>query len=131
MRPSAPAQAQKHVTHNEALQILDALAQLSVEGFGAQTPPVNPAVGQIWALGPAPMGEWAGQGAAGAAPAGGLDLDPLEGWRAWGRAEGELRICRGGAWQRLPLENMAGLGIATPRTERTAFGRLGGLAVQP
>jgi len=112
----APAQAQKHVTHNEALQILDALAQLSVEGFGAQTPPVNPAVGQIWALGPAPMGEWAGQGGRLALrlPGAWIFLDPLEGWRAWGRAEGELRICRGGAWQRLPLENMAGLGIATP-----------------
>ena len=30
-----PSQAQKHVTHNEALRLLDALVQLAVEGFGA------------------------------------------------------------------------------------------------
>ena len=34
-----PSQAQKHVTHNEALQLLDAVVQLTVEAFGATTPP--------------------------------------------------------------------------------------------
>lgn len=33
-----PAQAQKHVTHNEALRMLDALVQLRLEGFDATTP---------------------------------------------------------------------------------------------
>ena len=37
-----PAQAQKHVTHNEALQRLDAVTQLVVEAFGATTPPGSP-----------------------------------------------------------------------------------------
>ncbi|MFN3315094.1 MAG: DUF2793 domain-containing protein, partial [Hyphomonas sp.] len=44
------AQAQKHVTHNEAIERLDLLVQLVVEGFGATTPPVDPQEGQIWAL---------------------------------------------------------------------------------
>ena len=34
-----PAQAQKHVTHNEALAHLDLLVQLVVQGFDATEPP--------------------------------------------------------------------------------------------
>ncbi len=34
-----PSQAQKHVTHNEALQVLDVVTQLVVEAFDADTPP--------------------------------------------------------------------------------------------
>ena len=29
-----PSQAQKHVTHNEALQLLDAVVQLRIRAFG-------------------------------------------------------------------------------------------------
>lgn len=42
-----PAQAQKHVTHNEALEKLDLVAQLTLEAFDALTPPTNPLDGQI------------------------------------------------------------------------------------
>lgn len=34
-----PSQAQKHVTHNEALLRLDGLVQLVLEGLEATTPP--------------------------------------------------------------------------------------------
>ena len=34
------SQAQKHVTHNEALNILDTAAQLSVQSSSVTTPPV-------------------------------------------------------------------------------------------
>lgn len=110
-----PSQAQKHVTHNEALQLLDLFVQLTVEAFGATLPPASPANGQVWALGAAPSGVWAGQGRKLAARIGGAwtFLDPLEGWRAWGRTEAELRIWRGTAWERLPLQNLDGLGIAS------------------
>ncbi|MDU8930029.1 DUF2793 domain-containing protein [Alisedimentitalea sp. MJ-SS2] len=56
-----PSQAQKHVTHNEALLRLDGIVQLSVVAFGAETPPLAPAEGEIHALGAAPSGDWAGQ----------------------------------------------------------------------
>lgn len=110
-----PSQAQKHVTHNEALQLLDLFVQLTVEAFGATLPPANPANGQVWALGATPSGVWAGQGRKLAARIGGAwtFLDPLEGWCAWGRTETELRIWRGTAWERLPLQNLDGLGIAS------------------
>jgi hypothetical protein len=56
-------QAQKHVTHNEALVRLDHVTQLSLVALAATEPPAEPEEGQIWALGPAPGGDWAGQGA--------------------------------------------------------------------
>ena len=55
-------QAQKHVTHNEALQRLDILVQLRVRGFDALTPPAVPVDGEIHALGATPTAAWAGQG---------------------------------------------------------------------
>ncbi len=110
-----PAQAQKHVTHNEALERLDLLVQLVVQGFEATTPPGTPAEGQIWALGAAPTGDWAGQGGRLAAFLGGgwLFIAPRTGWRAWGQAEAQFRVWRGANWQLLPMDGLAGLGIGT------------------
>ncbi|MGC1467553.1 MAG: DUF2793 domain-containing protein [Pseudolabrys sp.] len=42
------AQAQKHVTHNDALRILDALVQLAVLDRDLSVPPGSPAEGQRW-----------------------------------------------------------------------------------
>ncbi len=54
-----PAQAQKHVTHNEALQRLDALVQLAVM-TSATSPPDEPVEGEIhWVNAPA-TGLWSG-----------------------------------------------------------------------
>ena len=39
------AQAQKHVTHNEALRLLDAMVQLSVLDRTRTTPPASPVDG--------------------------------------------------------------------------------------
>ena len=40
-----PSQAQKHVTHNEALRLLDATVQLSVGSRSLTAPPEAPAEG--------------------------------------------------------------------------------------
>ncbi|SEO23859.1 Protein of unknown function [Gemmobacter aquatilis] len=110
-----PSQAQKHVTHNEALARLDQIVQLVVQGFDGLIPPASPGVGEIHALGAAPEGVWTGQGGRLAAWDGTTwaFVPPRDGWRAWGRTEGELRIWRGTAWERLPLDNLAGLGVNT------------------
>ena len=51
----APAQAQKHVTHNEALRQLDALVQLSVISV-SNTPAPQPQNGDRYIIGPSPEG---------------------------------------------------------------------------
>jgi hypothetical protein len=95
-----PAQAQKHVTHNEALLLLDAVTQLVVESFAAEVPPEDSAEGEIHALSDAPQGDWAGRAHHLAIRDGGgwLFVEPQEGWRAWGRAEQEFRVRTAGGW---------------------------------
>ena len=110
------AQAQKHVTHNEAIERLDLLVQLVVEAFDASTPPALPEEGQIWALGAAPSGAWAGQGNHLAAWVGGglLFRAPAEGWLA--TSARELRLWNGAEWL-APLasdmQNLPGVGVNT------------------
>ena len=57
----AANQAQKHVTVNESLRLLDALIQIAVESAALATPPASPAEGQSWIVAAAPTGAWAGQ----------------------------------------------------------------------
>ena len=58
----AAGQAQKHVTHNEALLALDAHVHLHLEAFNETNPPASPVDGQIFGLGPNPIGIWASKG---------------------------------------------------------------------
>jgi len=51
-----PSQAQKHVTHNKAVEILDTIVQMKLEDIDVSNPPVLPAEGQSWALSAAPTG---------------------------------------------------------------------------
>lgn len=57
----AAAQAQKHVTMNEALIALDHLAQIGVIEVGLDTPPGSPSDGDRYIIGGSPTGAWAGQ----------------------------------------------------------------------
>ena len=110
------AQAQKHLTHNEALERLDLIVQLTVQAFGATIPPLSPSEGQVWALGTGTTGDWSGQDGKLAAFANGgwLFVTPLTGWRA---ALGtEVRVFDGAGWEipdLPPLQNLPGVGIAT------------------
>lgn len=110
-----PSQAQKHVTHNEALRILDAVVQLRVLSFGALTPPGAPAAGDVHALGAGATGEWAGQDGRLALwdGTGWAFIAPAEGWLAWDAAAGEPRVLTDGAWRPLApsLQDLAGLGV--------------------
>ncbi|MFA8443657.1 DUF2793 domain-containing protein [Yoonia sp.] len=98
-----PAQAQKHVTHNEAIERLDMIVQLTLESIGATVPPVVPGEGQAWALGAAPTGDWSGQGGNIASWRGGgwLFVAPREGWMAWVKDAAELQVLTGGDWTTL------------------------------
>ena len=54
-------QAQKEVTHNEALIRLDALVHGSVRSRTLTTPPGSPANGERWIVPSGATGAWAGQ----------------------------------------------------------------------
>ena len=56
----ATAQAQKEVTHNEALTLLDALVHAAIEDGPIAAPPSSPAPGQCWLVGVGATGAWAG-----------------------------------------------------------------------
>lgn len=57
----APGQAQKEVTHNEALTLADLLLAPVVELVGLVTVPANPLPGKGWTVGTGAIGAWSGQ----------------------------------------------------------------------
>lgn len=111
-----PSQAQKHVTHNEALQRLDLLTQLIITGERA-SPPETPGDGEVYAIGANATGLWEDRDGWLAAWQDGswVYLMPKVGWRAWVTEEDACLYFDGAAWQDLPLpENgtLQSLGIA-------------------
>ena len=93
-------QAQKEVTHNEALTLLEALVQPVAQTAGDDTPPASPGEGQCWIVGGAPAGGWAGQAGALAMWSGGgwRFVPAFEGMAVW-VAGANLQARRsGGVW---------------------------------
>lgn len=122
----APAQAQKHVTHNEALQRLDILTQLTLQGLDQSNPPPNPLEGQIWAVSSTPSGVWTNQPDTLAAwvENAWLFVTPQTGWQAADLVDGGIRVWSGSAWEQATggkLENIEGIGI---NASYDAFNRL-------
>lgn len=111
------SQAQKHVTHNEALRILDAVIQIAVEDVTRTTPPSSPAEGQRHVVASGPSGAWAGHAGAIATWQDGawVFLTPKTGWCLWSVADVSIFIFDGAGWQPLaPLANDVGrLGVNT------------------
>lgn len=95
-----PSQAQKHVTHNEALRILDLLVQMVVATRGANVPPTTPVEGERHIVGTAPTGAWAGQPAKIAWFETGLwqFVAPQPGWGAHVLAEDDVAQFIDGVW---------------------------------
>ena len=54
-----PSQAQKHVTHNEAIRMIDNLTNLLLLGLNEETPPPTPANGDAYFTSDAASGVWA------------------------------------------------------------------------
>lgn len=95
-----PAQAQKHVTVNEALARLDALAQIALATEGAASPPASPAEGEVHGVGPGATGEWTGQDGKLALflNGGWLFVQPAVGWHGWRLDTGSAVTFDGTAW---------------------------------
>jgi hypothetical protein len=83
------AQAQKHVTHNEAMTLLDCLTQLAVESRSLTAPPASPAEGGCYIPAASATGAWSGWDNQLALYSGGgwLRLAPVPGLKAWVRDE--------------------------------------------
>jgi hypothetical protein len=112
------AQAQKHVTHNEALRALDAVVMLAVLDRDLSAPPVSPAEGARYIVKPTGTGAFAGHDNAIAhfVDGGWLFHAPQPGWLAYVADENTFLIWDGAAWARA-LDAfggvMAKLGILT------------------
>ncbi|MGB4101334.1 MAG: DUF2793 domain-containing protein [Alphaproteobacteria bacterium] len=133
----AAGQAQKEVTHNDALNDLDALAQLAVLDRTLNAPPGSPATGDTYIIGASPTGAWSGfAGRVAAWYSGWRVKSPGAGWAAWARAENRLLYYTGTAWGNLatpfleasttwdPANLAAGAGVSAPAVTVTgaAFG---------
>jgi hypothetical protein len=96
----APAQAQKHVTVNEALARLDAVAQLRVISSSVTDPPADAAAGASYLVPAGAAGEWqAREGRIAVWSNGGwLYLAPKAGWRAWDESRRAHQMFDGVAW---------------------------------
>jgi hypothetical protein len=94
-----PSQAMKHVTHNEALQILDA-ATNSVVVATLAAPPSSPDEGDLFLVDTPASGGWTGKDGKLAFFIDGawIYIAPKNGWRAWFAADGRTRIFDGSDW---------------------------------
>jgi hypothetical protein len=95
-----PAQAQKHVTHNEAIRFLDALVQLSVETAALAAPPENPADGARYIVAADGTDAWLGHDGEVAAFQDGAwaFYVPRVGWIAWVADDSRLVAWNGETW---------------------------------
>jgi len=94
------AQAQKHVTHNEALRLLDAMVQLAVLDRTRTAPPASPADGDRHLVASGATGLWAGWDLNVALWVDGvwLRLVPRPGWLVWVADEGAFLVWSGSSW---------------------------------
>lgn len=94
------SQAQKHVTHNEALRILDSVVQIGVLDTDRTAPPLTPAEGDRHIVASGATGAWAGHAKAVAVREDGAwrFFVPKLGWCAWSDADGVLLVYDGTAW---------------------------------
>jgi hypothetical protein len=120
----AAAQAQKHLTHNQALEWLDLIVQLTLKSFSQTVPPLTPAESEVWAIGSGAVGEWVGQDGKLAAWSNGgwLFVTPRVGWRA--ALGGEVRVWSGSDWDYPVLPDLQGLPGVGINTDHDTINRL-------
>jgi hypothetical protein len=123
------AQAQKHVTHNEALRLLDALVMLAVADRDLAAAPATPADGARYIVAAGATGAWSGQAGKIAAWQDGAwtFIAPRAGYLAYVADETVLVVFDGAAWQAAgggapsALDNLTRLGVGTAADATNAF----------
>lgn len=118
----AAAQAQKHVTHNEAIHALDALLFLNVLDRDLTAPPASPPAGARYLVASGASGGWVGQAGRLACllDGGWRFFAPNPGWIARIADEGVVLVFDGTSWVDLvaagglsTLQNLVRLGVGT------------------
>lgn len=95
----APSQAQKHVTHNEALSRLDDIVQLAVASHLTAAPPASPSAGERHIVAAGATGIFAGHvGEIATFEDGWRFVAPSPGWLAWSEDGGLLLAYHDGSW---------------------------------
>jgi Protein of unknown function (DUF2793) len=80
-----PSQAQKHVTHNEALTLLDGIVHLVITASGLLSPPPGAPADAVYFTGTPANGDWFDEG-------GKLALNTAAGWRFAAPVRGMLAL---------------------------------------
>lgn len=95
------AQAQKHITHNEAIRVLDALVQIAVADRDMASPPSSPVDGCRYIVAAVPGGAWTGHFNDIAAYQDGAwtFYPPRAGFLVWIADEALLMCWTGAAWE--------------------------------
>ncbi len=111
----AANQAQKHVTHNEAVRLLDALVQMAVISRTLTAPPGSPADGDRYIVAAGATGAWATWDLNIAYHVDGawMKLVPQPGWLAWIEAEATHVRWDGAAWGSLSSSGSVAWGSIT------------------
>lgn len=118
-----PSQAQKHVTHNEALQRLDALVHLTVLSRAISSAPDAPVAGGRYIIAENGQGSWQDHELEIASYENGAwqFYQPNNGWLVWVSDENQLVVWTGENWEPVTsnsqLDNFNQLGINTTADE--------------
>lgn len=117
----APSQAQKHITHNEAIRKLDTLVMLAVENDFYSTPPINTTDGTRFIVAQNSSGVWQNHENEIASWVDGAweFATPQNGWLCWNEAEEVILVFSNSLWEThetLPdiLDNISAIGVNSP-----------------
>ncbi len=96
----ASGQAQKEITHNEAIGAIDRLLHLAVLSRNVVTPPTQPVAGDAYIIGASPSGAWTGAGGQLASfdGFGWIISMPKPGCIAWVADEQQFAVHADGGW---------------------------------
>lgn len=113
-----PAQAQKHVTVNQAFSILDTVTQLGVKSSVASSPPDAPTGGDAFIVPAGATGEWQGRSGSVAVWTNGgwTYLNARPGWKAWDENLSGWQVFDGSTWIWNALATSTGGAALSART---------------
>ena len=123
----AVTQAQKEITHNEALVLIDALLHTAVEGVALTAPALTDSdIGKCWLVGSGATGVWANKSGQIAIWIGGdwRYLVAHDGMRLWDRSNGRDSIYTDGVWRSGPIITNPSGGAVIDSEARATLGTM-------